>query len=76
MKLITKMEEYIMKNLPKTSTRSTTNNVSLNVIPSDFEYVEIRQTMGAETTVNLTLSEGLSISHKCGNKLVFRGQKS
>jgi len=64
-----------MNNLPETNTRSTSNNVAVNVIPSDFKYVEITQTMGAETTIGLTATHGLSITHKSGNTLTFRGQK-
>lgn len=63
-----------MKNLPE-NTRSTSNIVSVDVVPSAFEYVEISQTMGAETTITLTATHGLSISHKHGNTLTFRGQK-
>lgn len=63
-----------MKNLPE-STHSTSNNVSIHVVPSDFKYVEITQTMGAETTFNLSATHGVMISHKSGNKLTFRGQK-
>ncbi len=64
-----------MKNLPTTNTNSSTNSVSINVIPSDFKYLEITQTTGSETTISLSPTNGIIISHKTGNKLALLGQK-
>lgn len=63
-----------MKNLP-VSTRSTSNNVSVNVTPSDFSFFEVTQVIGKETTFELDFPRRIMFSHKSGDRLRFSGKK-
>lgn len=64
-----------MKDLPSIKTHNSTNNVSLNLDPSEFSLLEISHTIGSETTISLSPQNGISFSHKAGDKLTVRGIK-
>lgn len=62
-----------MKDLPSTKTYNSTNELSINIEPSEFKLLEISQTLGSETTISISPQNGISFSHRTGDRTILKG---